>query len=86
VEILGLNILLPAAVNYRTESGEHTAFCYINQTNGEVTVVDEIANTQELQKAVAEYMKARTRKRVIPPVPQQGFDKMDPRSYNMNND
>jgi hypothetical protein len=86
VEILGLNILLPAAVNYRTESGEHTAFCYINQMNGEVTVVDEVADTQALQKAVAEYMKSKVRKRVIPAVPQKGFEKMDPRSYSMNDE
>lgn len=80
MEILDLNILLPAAVSYRTDSGEHTVFCYLNQMNGDITLVDEVANPDELKKAIGAFMR-RGRKRVIPPVPDEGFNKMDPKNY-----
>jgi hypothetical protein len=85
LEILGMDILLPAMVHYRTGSGEHTAFCYINQMTGEVTVADEVAHQQELQKAILAYVKGQRRSRTTPPVPDEGFQRMDPKTY-MNND
>lgn len=82
MEILGMSVLLPIVVRYKDDAdNKSNVFCYINQTSGQVVVADPVSDKEILQTMIAEFIKSKQKRPVIPPVPKDGFEKIDPKNY-----
>ncbi len=80
MEILGINVLLPVNVTFNDGEGDKTLFVYLDQKNNNVIFTNDIIS-KGFKEKVMEYFKKQHRPHVIPPIPKDGFNHINPKNF-----
>lgn len=72
MEIINVNLLLPAVVSFKKDDKNYTVFIYINQEKRDVIVPEwdeTIMNIEEFKKSLADFFNSKNKIIKIPEVP-----------------
>ena len=88
MEILNYRAVLPVLVNYKYNNKECSVFVYVDYINKDVIIADGDVpeDSTELRKAIYAYINSQKRIVSTPSMPKEGFNKLNPDQYDINQD
>jgi len=82
IEILESRVVLPAFIFYKENGVEKEAFIYIDQLAGDVIIPDpDMEDVAEFKEKILKHMKIGFTPVKVPPMPKEGFKKLNPEDY-----